>query len=61
MRVSQTVIDRYFKGDRSAYVRSMEDCLAKHAAQSSSKIGAEKTKADDLSSKLQKEIDDNKG
>lgn len=58
-RVAQNIIDRYFKGDRSKYVASMQDCLANHTDKTKDLQGSEKARANILTGKLQAEIADN--
>lgn len=58
-RVDQKQIDRYFKGDRAEYVKTMRASLARHTQETKSHVDAERAKADLELAKIQKEIEDN--
>lgn len=58
-RIDQSIIDKYFKGDRAKYVASLQQSRAAHVEQTKSAVGAEKTKADALTAKLDTQIEDN--
>ena len=58
-RIDQSIIDKYFKGDRAKYVASVQQSRADHVAKTKNSVGIEKTKADELTAKLDKQIEDN--